>query len=591
MGVMESMRKSTGVILWVLIFSFGILWMLADTQIFDALQVGPRSLGEVNGEAVSLEEYNGRISSYIDQYSRQTGNSVTPELRAYYEDRAWEELVTSKLIQQKMDQLGISVTDQEVVEMITGESPDPFIRQQFQKEDGTIDRVALQAAIEAPENSQVWVMIEEQMRQKRRQEKMTNYVQSSMVVSNHEVEQTYIRNNTTADISYVRFPYADVADSSLTVSESELRDYYKNHRDDFERKKSYRFQYVSFDKTPTREDTIRTINELNNLRNDFKEAENDSLFLVRYQSVTPYRSAYVDKNELRDEYKPVLDLKEGEVSEVIRQNGDVFLLKKLDETRDEVKFVTLSFNIQADPINTVDRMAKEADDFSFFAEEDGFMNEAERRGYEIKEAFATIENPFIAGLGQSRQVMTMLESASKGDISEPIELASEFIVLNVIEVTPSGTRPFDEVKNQIQTIVLNNKRKEKVEQDVRTLLASNSSLEALAEASGKEIGTAENINMNAGIIQGAGREPAVIGAIFGLEEGSLSDPLPGTSAVFVVQVENRQDADLENLNNTTRQQIRQQLHQEKGNSFAQVWLEQLKAEASIKDYRSRLLQR
>lgn len=591
MGVMESMRKSTGIILWVLIFSFGILWMLADTQIFDALQVGPRSLGEVNGEAVSLEEYNGRISSYIDQYSRQTGNSVTPELRAYYEDRAWEELVTSKLIQQKMDQLGISVTDQEVVEMITGESPDPFIRQQFQKEDGTIDRVALQAAIEAPENSQVWVMIEEQMRQKRRQEKMTNYVQSSMVVSNHEVEQTYIRNNTTADISYVRFPYADVADSSLTVSESELRDYYKNHRDDFERKKSYRFQYVSFDKTPTREDTIRTINELNNLRNDFKEAENDSLFLVRYQSVTPYRSAYVDKNELRDEYKPVLDLKEGEVSEVIRQNGDVFLLKKLDETRDEVKFVTLSFNIQADPINTVDRMAKEADDFSFFAEEDGFMNEAERRGYEIKEAFATIENPFIAGLGQSRQVMTMLESASKGDISEPIELASEFIVLNVIEVTPSGTRPFDEVKNQIQTIVLNNKRKEKVEQDVRTLLASNSSLEALAEASGKEIGTAENINMNAGIIQGAGREPAVIGAIFGLEEGSLSDPLPGTSAVFVVQVENRQDADLENLNNTTRQQIRQQLHQEKGNSFAQVWLEQLKAEASIKDYRSRLLQR
>ncbi len=591
MGVMESMRKSTGIILWVLIFSFGILWMLADTQIFDALQVGPRSLGEVNGEAVSLEEYNGRISSYIDQYSRQTGNSVTPELRAYYEDRAWEELVTSKLIQQKMDQLGISVTDQEVVEMITGESPDPFIRQQFQKEDGTIDRVALQAAIEAPENSQVWVMIEEQMRQKRRQEKMTNYVQSSMVVSNHEVEQTYIRNNTTADISYVRFPYADVADSSLTVSESELRDYYKNHRDDFERKKSYRFQYVSFDKTPTREDTIRTINELNNLRNAFKEAENDSLFLVRYQSVTPYRSAYVDKNELRDEYKPVLDLKEGEVSEVIRQNGDVFLLKKLDETRDEVKFVTLSFNIQADPINTVDRMAKEADDFSFFAEEDGFMNEAERRGYEIKEAFATIENPFIAGLGQSRQVMTMLESASKGDISEPIELASEFIVLNVIEVTPSGTRPFDEVKNQIQTIVLNNKRKEKVEQDVRTLLASNSSLEALAEASGKEIGTAENINMNAGIIQGAGREPAVIGAIFGLEEGSLSDPLPGTSAVFVVQVENRQDADLENLNNTTRQQIRQQLHQEKGNSFAQVWLEQLKAEASIKDYRSRLLQR
>ncbi|MDX1639407.1 MAG: SurA N-terminal domain-containing protein, partial [Balneolaceae bacterium] len=157
------MRKNTGIILWVLIFSFGVLWILADTQVFDALQAGPRSLGSVNGEPISLEEYNSRISGYIDRYSQQTGNSITPEMRAYYEDQAWNELVTSKLLQQKMDELGIAVTDQEVVEMITGENPDPFIRQQFQREDGTIDRVALQAAIEAPENSQIWVMIEQQL--------------------------------------------------------------------------------------------------------------------------------------------------------------------------------------------------------------------------------------------------------------------------------------------------------------------------------------------------------------------------------------------------------------------------------------------
>jgi peptidyl-prolyl cis-trans isomerase D len=590
MGVMEKMRKSTSVILWVLIFSFGLLWMLADTQIFDALQVGPRSLGQVNGEPITLEEYNNRISSYIDQYTQQTGNSVTPELRAYYEDQAWEDLVTSKLIQQKMDELGISVTDQEVVEMITGENPDPFIRQQFSREDGSIDRVALQAAIEAPENSQVWILIEEQMRQKRRQQKMTNYIQSAMVVSSHDIEQAYIRNNSFADIAYIRFPYAEVSDSAVTVSEEDLRTYYNNHQDEYQREESYRFEFVSFDKTPTSEDTMRTINELENLRQEFAQAEDDSLFLVRYQSATPFSNTFVEESQIREEYKTVLELKEGEVSEVIKDAGRAFIIKKLDEQGDSVKFAVLSFPFRADPINTIDKRAEEADDFSFFAEESGFEEEAARRGLEAQEAFATKNTPFIPGIGQSRQIMDFLNNASEGEISEPIELAGEFVVLHVTEVIPEGVRPFEEVENQIRTVVTNNKRKEMVEQKVRDLLGENTTLEELAGASGKEIITVDNLSMNSEIIQGAGREPKIVGAVFGLKEGERSAPLKGTSAVFVVKVQNRQDADLAKLDSATREQIRQRLRQEKSSSFAQAWMEQLKQNAEIEDYRSRVLQ-
>src|SRR5699024_8221275 len=121
MGVMEKMRKSTSVILWVLIFSFGILWMLADTNMFDVMQQGARTLGSVNGEEVSLEEYNSRTSYFIEQYTQRTGNSVTPEIRSSLEQRAWDEIVTGKLLQQKMDELGIEVTDKEVVDMIRSE--------------------------------------------------------------------------------------------------------------------------------------------------------------------------------------------------------------------------------------------------------------------------------------------------------------------------------------------------------------------------------------------------------------------------------------------------------------------------------------
>ncbi|WP_265765757.1 SurA N-terminal domain-containing protein [Fodinibius salsisoli] len=583
------MRKSTGVILWVLIFSFGLLWMLADTNFFDVLQRGSRTLGEVNGETVSLEEYNSRINYYTEQYSQRTGNSVNAEMRANFEQRAWDEIVTGKLMQQKMDELGIKVTDQEVINMITGENPDPFIRQQFQREDGTIDRVALKTAIESPENKQLWIAVEQQMRQKRRQQKMNSYLQSSMEISQYEVEQQYLRDNTMADISFVRFPYAEVSESDISVTDDDLRSYYDNHQSKFERKQSYRFNYVSFDKRPTKEDTARTLKEMKTLRPDFASAENDSLFLNQYQSTTPYSAQMVAKEEVRELFSPVLELEDGEVSEVITNQGRVFLLKKLEETGSEVKFVTFSMDVTADPIATVDKQAKEADDFSFFAEEDGFETEAERRELNLQEGFATKGTNFISGIGQSRQIMNFLESADEGDISTPLELSQQFVVLHVEEVSPEGVQPFEEVKEQIRSTVISNKRKEQVTKRVEDLLAQNSDLSALASAAGKEVASAEGLAMSVSTIPGAGREPSVIGAAFGLEEGQQSGPVEGVSAAFVVRVDNLQEADIVNLTTSQRSEIRQSLQQQKGAVFMQTWVEQLKKGADIEDNRSQVL--
>lgn len=591
MGVMEKMRRSTGIILWVLIFSFGILWMLQDTQVFNALGAGPRSLGSVNGEPISNEEYQSRITFYSNQYSQQSGNAANAEQRAYFRQQAWNELVTGKILNQKMDELGITVTDQEVVNMIKGPNPDPFIRQQFGREDGTIDRVALNQAIESEQNRQTWIAIEQQLRQKRRQQKMTNYVQAAMQVSSAEVREQYIRKNSTADVSYVRFPYADVDPNEIEVSESDMRDYYNENRDQFQQKESYRFSYVTFAKTPTAEDTTRTIEEIRNLRTDFAETSDDSLFLARYQSTTPYNPEFVDKDEVRPLFQPVLeDLENGEVSEVIQDGGNVYTLKKLDETAQQVKFLVMSYTISPDPIATVDRLAGEADDFSFFAEQDGFEEEAERRNLTVKDGFATKGNNFIAGLGQSRQIMNMLEDANEGEISKTIELPNQFVVLKVDEVTPAGTRPFDEVSGQIKTALTLQKRKAAVVDQVKSLLQNNGDLQGIAAASGKQVQTTNDLAMSSMTVPGAGREPKVVGALFGLSEGSLSPPIEGNNAVFLAVVSNRTEANPENMTDATAQQIRQELQQQKSSTFGQVWLEQLRESAEIEDYRSRLLQ-
>lgn len=589
MGVMEKMRKGTGIILWVLIFSFGILWMLQDTDFFSVLQQGPRSLGAVNGETISLDEYNSRMQYFTQQYTQQTGNSMNPELRAEYQQRAWDALVSSKLIQQKMDDLGIAVTDQEVVDMISGENPVPFIKQQFQREDGTIDRAALQAAIDAPENTQMWIRVEQQLRQQRRQQKMSNFLQSSMEVSNFEVEQEYIHRNTTADVSFVRFSYGDVDENEISVTEDDLRTYYENHPEKYKRKESYRFKYVSFDKTPTKKDTMRTLSDIKELRSDFASAEDDSLFLSQYQSTTDYSAERVSKGDVRELYRPVLDVVEGEVTEVIRDQGRMYVLKKKEETADEVRFVVFSLDVKADPIATIDKRAKEADDFSYFAEQEGFATEAERRSLSVQEGFATKGNNFVSGIGQSRQILNFLTSSEQGATSAPLELSGQFVVLHVTEITPTGTQPFEKVKKQIRTVVKNNKLRQHAIQEANTLAEQHDNLQAIAEASGNEVSIVSSLSMDDATIGGAGREPQVVGAIFGLEKGSHSAAIEGTSAAFIVKVNELRKADAQNMTPQIREQIRRELQQSKSQIFMDTWIEQLKEEADIEDNREQLL--
>lgn len=590
MGVMEKMRNSTSSILWILIFSFGILWVLADVDFFSGLTQGPSSLGEVNGDVITFEEYNNRVSFYTDQFSQQSGGTaMTPEIRTLYENQAWEDLVAARLIQQKMDQLGISVTDNELIEMITGENPDPFIRQQFADADGNIDRIALRAAIESPENSQAWIMIEQQLRDNRRQEKMGNYITSGLRVSSLDIKNHFIRNNSFADVQYVRFPFSDISDDEITITDAELTEYHRNNSALFQRSETFRFRYVSWDKTPTAQDTLNAVRDVEDLRDAFAATQNDSLFLGSYQSDVQFRGEYVPVDEIEEEFSAVIDLEIGEVSEVIMINDAPHALKKIDQQGNAIKYAVLTFPVIADPIGTVDRLAENAEEFEFYASSDGFETEAERRDLEVQTATATKDNPFIPGLGSSQITLDALDNLSRNNISDPIELNDRFIVVQLLERIPSGLRPLDEVRQQVENAVRTEKRKEILYDRVRDLRAQNQDLASLAAAAGKEIVVATDVRLASNNLEGAGREIHVIGSIFGLEIGQVSGPIRGENAIFVIQADDISMVDEAAMTSTQRNEIRSQLEQQKFMSFNQVFIDRLKGEATIRDNRSRII--
>ncbi len=591
MGLMESLRNSTKYILWVLILSFGVLWGLSDTQMFDAMMTGPRALGEVNGKPIAFEDYNNRLTSYLERYRQESdGEQPGLELRAFYEEMVWDELVLERILETEMARLGITVTDSEVIDMVSGPNPDPFITQFFTAADGTVDRVALRAAIEAPENAEIWVNVERQLRDKRRREKLNAFLESGLVVTAGEVAQEYVRDNSMTSFRFVRFPYSAVDEATLTVDEGAIRDHYRKSGDAFKQEKSWNLRYVSFPKTPTAADTARVLAEAEHLKPLFSEAADDSTFLAQNGSRNrTLPTAFQSETELGSHLAEVFQIANGQVTSPVLHNGDVVMAKRVEGRGRTVRAVVFSMAVEADPFTTISAQSDAAKDFSAYAAETGFEAEATRLNLTVGTAFATKGTPFIPGLGQSRVLLNALERAKRGEVSEPVELDDQFVVFEVLEIREAGKRPLEEVKPQIEAQLRNDQRKAATAAQARQFLSGTTSIDALAALAGRELLDATDIRMTSNVIPGAGREPAVIGAAFAIAENTLSGVIEGENAAYVIHVMNRVIADASGMPEAASNQLRNRLQAQKSQTLRDVWLDRLKANAEIKDYRSLLL--
>ena len=133
MGVMTKMRESTGAILWILVFAFGVIWVLQDSGGLDTIgQVG-NNIGSVNGDPITVDEYNQAVDQQVQSYQNQTGDSMPPQMLDQTRDRVFNQLVEARLREQEMERLGLGVSDDELVEMIQGDDPHPIIKAYYQR--------------------------------------------------------------------------------------------------------------------------------------------------------------------------------------------------------------------------------------------------------------------------------------------------------------------------------------------------------------------------------------------------------------------------------------------------------------------------
>lgn len=332
MGVMTKMRESTGAILWILVFAFGVIWVLQDSGGLDTIgQVG-NNIGSVNGDPITVDEYNQAVDQQVQSYQNQTGDTMPPQMLDQTRDRVFNQLVEARLREQEMERLGLGVSDDELVEMIQGDDPHPIIKAYFSDGNGGVDRALLQNFIANPDAAADWINIENYLRSERRRQKLENLINSSVRITEADIAEEYAQRNKTVDVRYVALRYSSLPDDEISYDDGDLRSFYNEHRDEFAREKTFDLSYVTVSKAPTAADSAATLSDVEGLREAFGAAEDDSLFLARNGSERPWTDAYFRRDELADDIAEAVfdDIEEGSVVGPIISGGQVHLIKVID---------------------------------------------------------------------------------------------------------------------------------------------------------------------------------------------------------------------------------------------------------------------
>ena len=234
---------------------FVLFMVMSDSNVLEALGGRANYIGKVDGEEISYQDFNNVLERQREQITKQNGEDLTEEQTIQMRNQVWDAMVTQILLKREINKYGISVSDQEVKDIILGDNPPDFLKQNFIDSTGQFNRQLYESALFDPRNKDVLIQAEEGVRQTRLNEKLQSLVFASVTVSEDEIRRDFIDQNTKISADYVLAPLFLFPDSSFKITDEDIKDYYNNNLDKFSVVAQRKVKYVLFPFKASAEDS------------------------------------------------------------------------------------------------------------------------------------------------------------------------------------------------------------------------------------------------------------------------------------------------------------------------------------------------
>ncbi len=288
MGMMAKMRSLAPWFIITVGGLFVVFMILSDSKIGESMGRRSNDIGEVNGAKISYQEFANLLDRYREFQLQQSGQEIPENQMEQSRDQVWETLVSQKLMEQKIEEFDISVSDEEIKNLLLGENPPQSVTQYFIDSTGAFNREAYDNAIRNPQNKTAVLQIEDQVKQQLLQEKLTSLVYATAFVTDEEIKRKFYDDNIKINADYVAVTLSAKTDSTLQVTDEEIESYYDSHKEEYKSEESRKIKYVLFKTAASHGDTVGIENNLNAILKKMEADTSGFKTYVEIYSDKPY---------------------------------------------------------------------------------------------------------------------------------------------------------------------------------------------------------------------------------------------------------------------------------------------------------------
>jgi len=307
MATLEKIRNRAGILITIII---GLA--LAAFVLGDAVKSGSsimrgsqQEIAKIAGKSVDYKEFQKKVDDLTNIYKmNQQSSSVDQKMTEQIREQTWMGLVRNLTMQDIYENLGITVTSNELFELVQGDNPHAIIQSLFRdQKTGTINRPALiqflkyqQTNSTGPEHN-YWLFVENQIQEERSFTKYNNLLTKGIYTTTDEAKLSVEGKNKKANIEYVGKLFSSVPDSTVKISQAEAEKYYKDHKEKYKQDASRDIEYVLFPVIASKSDEDKVIKWITDIKTEFAAVDNPASY-VNANSDKQFDASFFKKSEL-----------------------------------------------------------------------------------------------------------------------------------------------------------------------------------------------------------------------------------------------------------------------------------------------------
>ena len=463
------------------------------------------NVGVIAGHKVHYSEYETAKDQLTEVYKIESGsNDINEDLSIQIRNQVWQMLLMDYTLREQADEIGLTVTAEELSELCIGANPHQLIRQRraFYDETGNFNRFALinflNSLAQAPETQEqaanmqqaksYWMYWENAVRLTHLQEKYVGLLSKLITANPLDAKYAFEAAQTSVNVEFVERPYFAVADSLVKVTNTDIKKLYDANKEQYKRTPNRSLVYVSFPIVPSEADFAEVEKLMKSLESDF-QTKDDVTAIVNGNSDILYDGRDFSETTIPAEYKEFAfgkGAKKGQFTELTFANDTYAMARIMDcgyTKSDSVQLVLVANGEGTEDVEL------------------GWFTAADLQKNIADPAFAGKKgSQFTVSTGMGEQTFKI---ADKSQPTPKVKLA----ILSR-KVTPSS-KTYGVLYNEAKQFVVNNGTEELLRQ--------------AAQEQGLTVTPAYGLNVNADKVNDLKNSRGIVRWAFEAKDGQLSD--------------------------------------------------------------------